>query len=236
MIKRMVALAGIAALLSACAQPKPPLIDQLRATYPNTIFKEVQPAPVAGLYEVMMGSNIAYTDKNGRYFIFGHLFDMKEQKDITAERQREAQKIPFPSQFLDNAIKIVKGDGSRTLAVFSDPDCPYCKKLESELARLDNVTIYLFIYPLETLHPEAKTTAIRIWCAPDKAKAWSEYVLAGKKPALTSCENPINDNVTLGASLGIAGTPTLIAVDGRVWPGFGSAKQIEQWLNKGAAK
>ncbi len=236
MIKRMVALAGITALLGACAQPKPPLIDQLRATYPNTIFKEVQPAPVAGLYEVMMGSNVAYTDKSGRYFIFGHLFDMKEQKDITAERQREAQKIPFPSQFLDNAIKIVKGDGNRTVAVFSDPDCPYCKKLESELARLDNVTIYLFIYPLETLHPEAKTTAIRIWCAPDKAKAWSEYVLAGKKPALTSCENPINDNVTLGASLGIAGTPTLIAVDGRVWPGFGSAEQIEQWLNKGAAK
>ncbi len=236
MIKRMVALAGIAALLSACAQPQTPLIDQLRAKYPSTTFKEVRPAAVAGLYEVMLGSNIAYTDKAGRYFIFGHLFDMKEQKDITAERQREAQKIPFPSQFLDNAIKIVKGDGSRTLAVFSDPDCPYCKKLESELARLDNVTIYLFIYPLETLHPEAKTTAIRIWCAPDKAKAWSEYVLADKKPALTSCENPINDNVTLGASLGIAGTPTLIAADGRTWPGFGSAQQIEQWLNKGATK
>ncbi len=236
MIKRVVTLALLSTLfMTACAQ-RTPLIEQLQAKYPNTAFKAVRSSTIPGVYEVSMGSNIAYTDKSGRYFIFGHLFDMQEQKNLTAERQREAQKIAFPTQALENAIKIVKGDGSRTFAVFSDPDCPYCKKLEGELARLDNVTIYLFLYPLESLHPEAKTTAMRIWCAPDKAVAWNAFMLTGKKPPLTACKNPIHDNVTLGASLGIAGTPTLIAEDGRAWPGFASAEQIEKWLNQGSAQ
>ncbi len=238
MIKHIAALTACATLLGACASHQTPLIEKLQAQYPKTAFKAVQPAPVQGLYEVVMGGNIAYTDQSGRYFVFGHLFDMQEQKDLTAERQREVRKIDFPKPYLDQAIKIIKGNGSRTLAVFSDPDCPYCKQLEGELARLDNVTIYLFIYPLESLHPEAKTTAIRIWCAADKAQAWNDYHATGKKPDLTSCPNPINDNVELGARLGIAGTPTLIAEDGRVWPGFASAAQIDQWLGqtKGAAQ
>ncbi|MDF6993801.1 DsbC family protein, partial [Escherichia coli] len=98
-----------------------------------------------------------------------------------------------------------------------------------------NVTIYTFLYPLESLHPEAKTKAVSVWCAPNKAKAWSELMLAGKKPKLVACNNPVNDNLVLGSKLGVVGTPTLIAADGPVLPGSAPAAKLDQWLNPGAA-
>jgi thiol:disulfide interchange protein DsbC len=174
---------------------------------------------------------VAFTDESGRYFIFGHLFDMKERVDLTAQRKVEIKKTEFPSQFLNNAIKSVKGDGSRVVAIFSDPDCPYCQKLEGELARLDNVTIYTFLYPIAQLHPEAKTKAIAIWCSPNQQQAWTQTVLTGSAPKLVACNNPVNDNLVLGSRLGVVGTPTLIALDGRVLPGAAPAEKLDQWLN-----
>lgn len=236
MIKRVLTLALAAALaVPAFAQDEAPasVVEKFKSMYPKTTFKEIRKSQVSGLYEVVMGENIAYTDDSGRYFIFGHLFDMQQQVDLTAQRKLDSKKVEFPAQHLGQAIKTVKGDGSRSLAVFSDPDCPYCKQLEGELARLDNVTIYTFLYPLESLHPEAKTKAVSVWCAPNKAKAWSELMLAGKTPKLVACNNPVNDNLVLGSKLGVVGTPTLIAVDGRLLPGSAPAERIDQWLNAG---
>lgn len=238
MTKNLLAIALATALSApAFAQEEAPasVVEKFKALYPMTNFTAVRKAQVAGLFEVVMGENIAYTDESGRYFIFGHLFDMQQQVDLTAQRKLDSKKTEFPAKHLGQAIKTVKGDGSRVFAVFSDPDCPYCKQLEGELVRLDNVTIYTFLYPLESLHPEAKTKAISVWCAPDKALAWSELMLAGKKPKLVACNNPVNDNVVLGSKLGVSGTPTLIAVDGRTLPGAASAEKIDQWLNAGKA-
>ena len=238
----MAILMGNACVMgSACAQDAASndqgvkeLESRIRTLYPNTSFREVRSTPLPGLYEVAMGSNIAYTDTSGRYFVFGHLFDMQTQVDLTASRLVQAKKVEFPSAFLANAIKTVKGDGSRVVAVFSDPDCPYCKQLEATFAALNNVTIYTFLFPLESLHPQAKTKAVSIWCAPDRVGSWNTAMLQGKAPALRSCANPINDNLVLGGRLGVTGTPTLIATDGRVMPGAASLAQIEQWL--GAVK
>lgn len=241
MIKRALtaaALAAMAMVATAQTQPAaaqdeaaPQIAEKFRGMYPNTRFTEVRKSKVTGLYEVVMGDNVAYTDDTGRYFIFGHLFDMKEQVDITAQRRLDARKAEFPSQFLGNAIKTVKGDGSRVVAIFSDPDCPYCKKLEGELARMDNVTIYTFLYPLEQLHPEAKTKSIAVWCAKDRQAAWTQTVLTGSAPKLVACNNPVNDNLVLGSRLGVTGTPTLIAMDGRLLPGAVPAEKLDQWLN-----
>ena len=241
MIKRALTAAAMAAMtLTAVAQALPQaqqdeaaiqIAEKFKGMYPNTRFTDVRKAKVAGLYEVVMGDNVAYTDDSGRYFIFGHLFDMKEQVDLTAQRRVDSRKVEFPSQFLGNAIKTVKGDGSRVVAVFSDPDCPYCKKLEGELARLDNVTIYTFLYPLEQIHPEAKTKSIAVWCAADRQQAWSQTVLTGSAPKLVACNNPVNDNLVLGSRLGVTGTPTLIALDGRLLPGAVPAEKLDQWLN-----
>lgn len=236
MIKRALLLPLLAALAAptlALEEAPAKIADKFKAMYPNTAFKDIRKSQLSGIYEVVMGDNIAYTDESGRYFIFGHLYDMQEQVDITAKRRQESRKTEFPTQLLGNALKQVKGDGSRLLAVFTDPDCPYCKQLEDELLRLDNVTIYRFLYPLESLHPEAKTKAISVWCAPERNQAWTDLMMLGKRPKLMACTNPINDNLVLGTRLGVVGTPTLIAADGRLLPGASTAERIDQWLSLG---
>lgn len=222
---------GVAAQEQQQDDAVPQVAERFRAKYPRTSFKEVRKAKVQGLYEVVMGDNIAYTDEAGRYFIFGHMYDMQEQVDLTAQRKVETKKTEFPAKFLHNAIKTVKGDGSRVVAVFSDPDCTYCRKLEGEMARLTNVTIYTFLYPLETLHPLAKTKAVAVWCSKERQAAWSRAILTGEVPSLVACNNPINDNLVLGSRLGVVGTPTLIALDGRLLPGAVPAEELDRWLN-----
>ncbi len=232
-IKRGISIFLLAAgSAGAMAQDEPErqIAARFQAMYPQTSIDEVRASQISGIYEVVMGKNIAYTDDSGRYFLFGHLFDMQEQVDVTAKRQSIAKLVPFPIQHLDNAIKHVQGDGSRRIAVFSDPDCPYCKQLEAELRQLDNVTIYTFMYPLVSLHPLAKARAIAVWCAPNRPKAWRDVMLTNKIPALYACPNPIDDNIALGGRLGLAGTPTMIAADGRTLVGMASAERIELWL------
>ena len=208
---------------------------RLNELYPSTRLSAVRPSEVSGLYEVTMGRNVAFTDPTGRYFVFGHLFDMKEQKDLTAQRLSDINRIDFAQLPLQDAIKTVRGDGSRKLAVFSDPDCPYCKGLEGELAKLENVTVYTFLYPLEGLHPEARGKSERIWCASNRAKAWSEFMTIGKLPSGPKCITPIERINQLAGSLGINGTPTLILQDGSLIPGAASAAEIERRLAGKAA-
>ena len=186
-----------------------------------------------GLYEIYADGQVFYTDEKVTVILAGSLIDGKTMKNVTAERMQKLSAINFSELPLDLAIKQVRGDGKRVFATFEDPNCGYCKRLAKDMVKLDNVTIYTFLYPLESLHPEAKTKAVSVWCAPNKAKAWSELMLAGKKPKLVACNNPVNDNLVLGSKLGVVGTPTLIAADGRVLPGSAPAEKIDQWLNAG---
>lgn len=206
------------------------LEKRLKDLYPATRIERVQTSEIPALYEVTMGKNSAYTDATGRYFVFGHLFDMNTQRDLTAERMEKQQRIDFGQLPMGDAIKIVRGKGERVLAVFSDPDCPYCKRLEAELDKLDNVTLYIFPYPLEGLHPEAVDKSVAVWCAPDRARAWADLMKTGKVPAKRNCENPIQRNIQLAQRLGINGTPTMLSADGRMLPGAAPGDRIEQWL------
>lgn len=209
------------------------LAARLKELYPATKVERVQRSEVPALFEVVMGKNAAYTDATGRYFVFGHLFDMKEQRDLTAERVEKMARVAFSELPLPDAIKTVRGKGERVLAVFSDPDCPYCRRLEAELDKLDNVTLYTFPYPLEGLHPEAKDKSIAVWCAANRAQAWSDLMKTGKAPASRNCAHPIERNIQLGQRLGIQGTPTLLSADGRTLSGAVPKDRIEQWLQEG---
>lgn len=235
MRKFVVSIAAFAAATTVFADAGD-VEKRLKEQYPATKITAVRETPVQGVYEVAMGRNVAYTDASGRYMIFGHLYDMKEQKDLTAQRLDEINKIDVSALPLSDAIKTVKGDGSRKLYVFSDPDCPFCQRLEREtMPKLDNVTIYTFLYPLEELHPDAKRKAETIWCAKDRAKAWDDFMKSGKLPdQVTQCDNPVERNIRLGGSLGINGTPTIIMGDGTMVPGFVPASELERRLAAGA--
>ncbi|MBI5330063.1 MAG: DsbC family protein [Betaproteobacteria bacterium] len=216
--------------------PAKAIAEKLKQRYPVTHIDQVLPSPLPGVYEVVMGRNVAFSDADGRYFIFGHLYDMQSQRDLTAERKESLAKVDWLALPLENSIKFVNGKGERVLAVFSDPDCPFCKKVEVELAKLDNATIYLFPYPVQSLHPNAAAKSAAIWCAPDRARAWREALTGVKTPSAATkdeCVVPISVNVALAERLGINGTPTLIARDGRLLPGAATAERISAWLDAG---
>lgn len=224
---------SMAASVFAADEPAEALAARLKEMYPATHVDRVQRSEIPALFEVVMGKNAAYTDTTGRYFVFGHLFDMKEQRDLTADRVEKAARIAFGELPLADAIKTVRGKGERVLAVFSDPDCPYCRRLEAELVKLDNVTLYTFPYPLEGLHAEAKDKSIAVWCAANRSQAWAELMKSGKAPVSRTCDHPIERNIQLGQRLGIQGTPTLLSADGRTLPGAAPKDRIEQWLLEG---
>lgn len=205
---------------------------KLKSLYPDTVINDVAPAPVKGLYEVVMGKQLAYTDAAGEMFIFGKIYDMKNQKDLTSPRLAELNKIDLKQLNKANAIKTVKGKGTRTLFVFSDPDCPYCKRLEQTLRDVEDVTIYTFLYPLEGLHPNARAVAESIWCSKDKAKAWSDYMLREVTPKTATCKNPVGENIALAQKLGIGGTPALINGNGILTAGALPLAQLNDFLNK----
>ena len=229
---KIVAAAALSAASAvALAQSAGGLPATLKRLYPGTAFDAVAASPVPGLSEVVMGTNVAYVDPSGRYFLFGRLFDMQHQRDLTAERIERLSAIDFSALPLASAIKTVRGTGRRTLAVFSDPDCPHCRALERSLAELQDVTLYTFLYPVEALHPDARDKAIAVWCAPDRAQAWSDLMTRGVVPAGAACTHPIDRIVALGTTLRILGTPTLFAGDGRRIVGAQSAAELDAWLH-----
>ena len=247
-LRALAAKATLAAALTTClsvtawAQPSQPpttpeltsLIGRLQALYPSTRFGEIRPTPWPGVFEVAMGANLAYVDASGQYFLFGHLYDMKAQRDLTAERKDTLARIDFNALPLADAIKDVRGRGSRALAIFSDPDCPHCRRLEAELKGLSDVTIHTFLMPIASLHPQARAKAIAVWCAKDRLGAWQALMTRDQVPSSADCAHPVDRNVALAERLGVTGTPTLVAADGRVLPGAASAEQINAWLSRSA--
>lgn len=194
---------------------------------------KVSHTPIKGLYEAAIGNKIIYTDENGQYMLIGNLVDIENKVSLTEKRMDELSSIDFSKLPLDKAIKVVRGKGERVLTVFSDPDCPYCKKLEEELAKLDNVTIYTFIMPILSLHPEAQKKAVQIWCQPKPAEAWDNWMRKGKMPpTVKECPNPITDVIALGSSLGFDGTPTLVFPNGKTVSGVLPKEALDIELDK----
>jgi thiol:disulfide interchange protein DsbC len=207
----------------------------LRAQNPGTRIDSVQRSPVGGLYEVVMGRNVAYMDASGRYALFGHVWDMQARRDLTADRKLQLDRIDTRQLDTSLAMKWVKGRGSRTLFIFSDPQCGFCKQQEQALTALDDVTVYTFVLPI--LGPESKRLAQAIACAAEPQAAWLAWMLKGQAPAATSiCPGggPSSAGVEqLATALGITGTPTLVAEDGRKVAGAMAAAQLNVWLDAG---
>ena len=209
-------------------------LSNFKKKYPATQVTSLTKSEIDGIYEVILGQNIAYTDVNAKFLIFGHVFDMSTQTDLTQARLDEMNKVDFAKLPLEKAIKVVKGDGSRVFAVFTDPDCPFCKRLEESVSGSDvnNYTMYIFEFPIAGLHPEAESHANAIWCAKDRAAAWHNFLLSNKLPdGKADCATPIQDLIALGQNLNVQGTPTLFRADGMRMPGAMPGPQLNAWLD-----
>ena len=206
----------------------------MAAKFPQAKIESVQKTTYGGLYEVYMDGRLHYTDEKMSFILIGELIDTKTSLNVTEQRFRKLTALnlkELPS--LDLAIKRVKGDGSRQLIVFSDPMCPYCRRIEQEFAKLNNVTIYLFPYPIEKRFPGTTELSKAIWCAPDRGKAWDEWMQKGTRPSVKgSCVTPIEDIDKSGSKLGISITPTVIFADGAPMNGMVTATNLERLMSQ----
>jgi thiol:disulfide interchange protein DsbC len=209
----------------------------LEQKFPGASISNVARSPYFGLYEAQFDDRLIYTDAKVNYVVVGSIFDANSKQNLTDARLRQLNRVAWESLPLDLAFKRVKGNGSRKLAIFADADCPYCKRLESDIRKLDDVTIYTFLFPIDQLHPDASRKSAIIWCAPDRAKAWDDFFGSGKLPDNKGdCATPIKETVALGERLHVSATPTLVFADGSMVPGAIPLAQLENEINKGEAE
>ena len=193
----------------------------------NAKVRSVSPAPVSGLYEVLVGNEIFYTDSSGKYLIQGEIIELASGKNITEQRQADLNRIKWTDLNQANAFKTVRGSGARQVAIFSDPNCGYCKRLEKSLQQLDNVTIYTYLIPI--LSADSTQKSKQIWCSADPNKAYIDWMINGVTPSgKTDCSNPLDKNLTFAKTYGVTGTPTLFFTDGSRFPGAVQITDIEK--------
>jgi thiol:disulfide interchange protein DsbC len=224
-------------LIASCVGAETTVEANLRKTIEPRLGQgvkvdSIKETPYAGLYEVRIGSDILYTDKKGDYLFVGNVFNSKTSENLTRARVDELTKVKFSDLPLDLALKQVKGDGSRVIAVFEDPNCGYCKRLrQTTLKDIDNVTVYTFMYNI--LSDDSFAKSKNIWCAPDRVKAWDDWMINGKLPpvAPANCATPNDKVVALGQKLRIQGTPAIFFTDGSRVPGAVDLKTLEAKLS-----
>ncbi len=173
---------------------------------------EVRRTPF-GMYELRLGSQLIYTDRDVSYVMQGNLIDAKNRRNLTRERMEELMAVRFDELPLDLAIKQVRGSGARKVAIFEDPNCGYCKQLRKSMEGVENVTIYTFVYPI--LGDDSVIKSKNVICASDQGKVWDDWMLRNKSPARTAgCDTGVIDRtVELGQRLQVTGTPTIIFSD-----------------------
>lgn len=236
-------LAGVALLLAAAsafaddAKIRRVVADKLGGVR----IEGIEPAAVAGLFEVRFisrdGPQVVYTDANADHIFVGTLYDARSDRNLTEERLRKLQAIDFGTLPLDMAVKVQRGNGRRVLVMFSDPHCPYCRRFEQVLAKIDDITVYYFMYPV--IHPELIDHSKAVWCAPDRAKAW--LALAAQPDAKlpsggADCDTPIENILELGRRLRVNATPTLFLSTGERVSGGLHAPDLVALLDEAARK
>ncbi|MBI4989532.1 MAG: DsbC family protein [Rhodocyclales bacterium] len=190
--------------------------------------ESVRKTGLLGLYEVRVGNELMYTDEKVSLVFDGNIIDTRTRQNLTQERLNKLSAIKFSDLPLDLAVKTVKGDGRRVFATFEDPNCGYCKKLAKEMAGMENVTIYTFLLPILSRDSAEKSRAV--WCAADRAKAWSDLMVNGTAPAAGTCDAPIEKVLALAQKHNIRGTPTIFLSNGERIPGALPVAQLEQKL------
>ena len=227
----LILLLLLPASLQAADDPNlsPKVAEQIRQQNRNMNINSIWRTPIPGIYEIAVGSNIYYMERSGKYLITGHLFETASKRDLTAPRLEQINKIDWAVLPLGKAIVSGDSDGVE-MAVFTDPDCPYCRKFEEELKSVKGVKVYTFLFPLTKLHPDARRKSEAIWCSKDRHAALLKVMLDDKAISGGGCETPLDEITALAGKLNITGTPTIIARDGRKLGGMLSADRLKPWL------
>ncbi len=222
-------LATAVLALPAMAQDTEKAKAGLKKNIPEAPVDSIRKVPYGGLFEVVVGGDIFYTDETGSFLVMGSIVDLKTKENVTELRTRQLNKVDFSKLPLDSAIKIVRGNGSRKVAMFADPNCGYCKRFERDLIGVNDITVYLFLYPI--LSPDSVEKSKQVWCAADRGKMWLDHMV--RDSAITGdskCANPIDKILAFGQSKKVQGTPTIFFEDGERVPGAMAIADFEKKL------
>jgi thiol:disulfide interchange protein DsbC len=211
------ALLGLAAFPALAQEAQ--IRQALEAKLGGAKIDGVQATPVPGIYEVRLqgrdGPQVYYVNAAATHLFAGNLIELKSSRNLTEERLRKLTAIEFNSLPFDMAVKIQRGGGKRVVAMFTDPYCPYCRRFEQTLLQMDDITVYVFMYPV--IRPDNADHSRAVWCSKDRAKAWLELA-AAEKPVVpeapATCANPVDKILELGRNLRVNGTPTLFFANG----------------------
>ena len=222
------------ALLSSAHAGENEIRQSLQSKFSNIgKLEHVVKTPYSGLYEIVVDDQLLYTDAQGQYLFDGKIIEAKSRRDLSEERRRQLFAIEFDKLPLELAVKKVKGNGKRKLAFFSDPKCSFCKRLEKELVKVNDVTLYIFLYPIFQGSDELVRN---VYCAKDPVKAWDDLMLNDIVPASAHCNTPTDKVLALGKKHRVNGTPNLIFSDGMQVPGYLPAEELEKRFNESTKK
>ncbi|ABE45413.1 DsbC family protein [Polaromonas sp. JS666] len=237
MMERLLMVIAAATVATVARSDDAAVRATLQRTFPQSPIQSPSKTPVPGVLEAAIEGQIIYITEDGQYVLGGPLLDVKASRNLTEVRLEQINAIPFDSLPLDWAFKRVKGTGARRIAIFEDPDCPYCKMLEQTLEGMDNLTVYVFLYPIDQIHPDAVAKSKAVWCAKDRVKAWDDAMRPGTVPTgAANCDNPIAKIIDFAKRHRITGTPTTILADGRRLVGAVPRAELEAQLQKAAKR
>jgi thiol:disulfide interchange protein DsbC len=230
-IAPLTAALALAASLAfpAHAQQEDRIKAELKKRVPEAPVDSVRKAGYGNLYEVIVGGDIYYTDESSSFLLAGSLIDLKTKQNVTEVRLRQVNAIKWAELPLEQAIKITRGNGSRKIAIFEDPNCGYCKRFERDLIGVSDITVYVFLYPI--LAPDSVEKSKAVWCAADRGKMWLDHMT--RDAAIsgdTKCATPIDKVLALGKEKRVTGTPTIIFENGDRVPGAMALADFEKKL------
>lgn len=241
-MKKSIAIAVLSLMTSSAFSAVPKDLEKIANTIKSNnsgmpAIEDIRKTPVSGIYEIVVNKNeIFYSDPTGKYIFVGSLLNSKNGKhtNLTEERASQLAAIPFEKFNLNNALVRKVGDGKRKIVTFEDPNCGFCKKLQPELDKLKDVTIYTFILPV--LGKPSVDVSEKVWCSKNKTESWSNYMKNKTIPTisdeeLAKCDKKaLVDNVTFASQNGIMGTPALFFADGSSLRGYAPAEEIAKKL------
>lgn len=232
LLRSTIALALTAGLAHAAFAQEALIRKNLAERLPDfPKIDEVNKTPIPGLYEVRIGTEIVYTDERGDHVIQGNIIETKTRHDVTQARIDKLTAIDFAALPLKDAIVWKQGTGARKIVVFADPNCGYCKKFETEMQQVKDVTVYTFLYPI--LGGDSPDKAKNIWCAKDNSAVWRDWMIKGAAAprSMGSCDtSALERNVALGKKYRVNGTPALVFEDGKRVPGALPPAEVEKQL------
>ena len=232
MLKKILLLTCSLAMMNFSFANVETVKSKLAQQYPNVVINDLKATEMQGLYSGSLDQKIVYINEDAQHIFFGSMIRLKDQHNLTKDLTLSDKRIDFNKLPFSDAIKTVRGNGKHQLAIFSDPNCPYCKTLDANLSQLNDVTIYTFIYPIKTA---SILPSKQVWCSANPEFAWKQLMQHAVKPtAAANCTTPIERNLALGQRLGLQGTPAIIFANGYTVMGAYPAENIQKiWLQSG---